>query len=1248
MNALRLSKKAFTWGVVATTIAWSVGIAALPLSASAALPATGSLVKASLSTVYYYASNGKRYVFPNEKAYKTWYPDFGTVVTISDADLASISIGGNVTYRSGTRLIKINTDPKTYAVEPGGKLRWIASEAVAKALWGNSWATRVDDVADSYWSNYTSASDLNSNVYTSGSLVKASGSADVYYVDGTSKRKVTAAGFTANNFRSEFVVTTTLDLGTYTAGTDISVNEPVLSDVAQVATGGGTPSSTGTSLTVAAASDSPVGVTVVSDTTSTYSQQALIGVMKLHFTAPADGDVVVKGLKFSRSGISADADFQDVYLYDGDGFGTLLAKANSIASGKVIFSVDAGLFTVPKGGSKDIYVRADMATNVSSGKTFAFALAAADVTPVSSGTTVSGSVTSGTFTVAAVADLGRLEIKNVNPTAATTVDPQDNYEAWRFQVKGVDQTMLLKSLKITNAGSIGASDLQNFKLMDSATQLGATAASMTSNVLTFDFTSMADGGLKLTSGQSKQLSLRADIKAGTNRTFRFSVRNSTDVVVYDTNYNVYVRPVKGDSGTSFSVVEPASGSTTYDTTISTGKLTIQRASDSPSTNVPDGATNVLLAKWNYTAAGEDVKVNSHSLTCGSGDGTTIVKNIKLLFDGAQVGTTATTLTCDGSTAAAYTFGNSFIVPAGSTKTLAAYADLTDDTSATNDTLTVNLAAPASANAEGRVSLTAITTTASSGNTVTVKSGAVTTSEDASFADRTASNPTGVLGALGVNIGQFIVTGGGEDADISQMVLTDNVTTNTLADTFQNLKLWVQDGTTWTQVGQTFGSLTDTAATTYTFSPATAIRVLAGGSKAFKITADVKTGGTVITADGVIYPSQVSATGVTTGTDVSDSNGTNGELQNVWIVTNGNLQIYPDSATPVHSTQVMGATGIELGRFTFKADQNEDINVTKLVIADFISNMGGAGASSGTLKNLKIVNAVTNAQYGGTVASLDSSAATGSTVAPVAVFDNISNLVVPRNGTVAIKMMGDIATYSDGAISSSTHRVAIMPNYTGIGDVSSTPNTARSVVATGKDSGFQITGCYLDFNSTSAEALADVNVTANYIDVFRTKITLAKAADAPSGLSSGASEQTVAKFVVTNVANVDSQTATLNLMNLDIGTTISSTHARASTDIRLYKDSVITGNQIASSNGCATVISVCNYSSTEWTDAQVTDEDISAGASRTYIVTMYTSDAAAQKTLTVGLNNLDILWTDGVTSGITMVDSIPVSGNTLSY
>lgn len=118
--------------------------------------ASGDLIRGqSFSAVYYMGADGFRYVFPNDKTYFTWYSNFDSVKWISDAELGRIQIGGNVTYKPGVKMIKINTDPKVYVVDQGGELSAIGSEADAATLYGSTWNKKIDDVADAFFSNYT-------------------------------------------------------------------------------------------------------------------------------------------------------------------------------------------------------------------------------------------------------------------------------------------------------------------------------------------------------------------------------------------------------------------------------------------------------------------------------------------------------------------------------------------------------------------------------------------------------------------------------------------------------------------------------------------------------------------------------------------------------------------------------------------------------------------------------------------------------------------------------------------------------------------------------------------------------------------------------------------------------------------------------------------------------------------------------------------------------------------------------------
>lgn len=136
------------------------------------IPDDGNAKTLSDTAVYYYASNGKRYVFPNEKTYFTWYQDFSSVRIIPIDQMSLIPIGGNVTYHPGTRMIKFQTDVKTYMVTRGGVLRWVKTEDVARGWFGAQWNAFIDDVSEAFYENYTFGQPVESHLDLALDIIK--------------------------------------------------------------------------------------------------------------------------------------------------------------------------------------------------------------------------------------------------------------------------------------------------------------------------------------------------------------------------------------------------------------------------------------------------------------------------------------------------------------------------------------------------------------------------------------------------------------------------------------------------------------------------------------------------------------------------------------------------------------------------------------------------------------------------------------------------------------------------------------------------------------------------------------------------------------------------------------------------------------------------------------------------------------------------------------------------------------------
>jgi hypothetical protein len=125
------------------------------------IPDDGNASTLSDTAVYYFANNGKRYVFPHEKVYFTWYQDFSPVQILPIDQMSLIPIGGNVTYHPGTNLVKFQTDTKTYIVTRGGVLRWVKTEDIARAWFGDQWNQHVHDISEAFYINYTFGEPVN-------------------------------------------------------------------------------------------------------------------------------------------------------------------------------------------------------------------------------------------------------------------------------------------------------------------------------------------------------------------------------------------------------------------------------------------------------------------------------------------------------------------------------------------------------------------------------------------------------------------------------------------------------------------------------------------------------------------------------------------------------------------------------------------------------------------------------------------------------------------------------------------------------------------------------------------------------------------------------------------------------------------------------------------------------------------------------------------------------------------------------
>jgi len=122
----------------------------------------GDLLKGSADTIYYYGSDGQRHTFSNRGTYDSYYKgDFSKVKKVSDSQLSTLQMGYNMTYKPGIKMIKVQSDPRVYAVAEGAVLRWVASEEVAESLYGAKWLTYIDDLNPAFFMDYKAGEPIN-------------------------------------------------------------------------------------------------------------------------------------------------------------------------------------------------------------------------------------------------------------------------------------------------------------------------------------------------------------------------------------------------------------------------------------------------------------------------------------------------------------------------------------------------------------------------------------------------------------------------------------------------------------------------------------------------------------------------------------------------------------------------------------------------------------------------------------------------------------------------------------------------------------------------------------------------------------------------------------------------------------------------------------------------------------------------------------------------------------------------------
>jgi hypothetical protein len=875
-SALRYGKTSLTWGIVVSTVAWSMGLAALltPFTAAQAV-SSGDLIKASQAAVYYYGEDGKRYVFPNQKTYNTWYSDFSGVVTITDSELAAIPIGGNATYKPGVLMVKITTDPKVYAVDANGVLRPIADEATATALYGANWNQQIHDVPDAFFTNYSVGAPINSG----GDFDPANATANASSIND--------------------------DKNLSSGGT----------------VGGG-------SLTVSLAADTP-------STTTFPANVSRHAVTKVNLTNNTALDAVVDQVVIKRLGIASNTSIASVDLLGADMLPLNEFSKNLGSKDTATVNDD---FTVPANSTMGVYISINSAasTAATAGE---LPILAINSMLLKGGGQVTGSfpvagnhhVVNGTLTIGSAT----ITPGGNEPAASTQEIGTKDFTASSFKIAaGSGEDVTIGRVIFKNNGSADIQkDVTKIRLVNANTSeiLDATPTFLVNDKDKFAM----DINRELEKGKNISVDVRYDVSDGSAKTVDIDVDQKADLEVKGDEYGFKILPAyERPAGTANTSAPFYAGPTM---TIGNGTLRIESVAINP-TEIAEGLDDTVIAKYKMIAKGEPIEVTSMGWSfditnvTGSTGSSSDVTNVTIREVGGQVVAGPTDLTAHGvvpnKSNGSATTTDSFVVPTGET-IYEVTGDLSTDFKA--DDKIQGRVFPATVTARGEVSGNTITPTPASAvasTNLTIKA--------ATLAVSIASIPaaqTIVSGTQGLNATNIVLDGSNSGADvrITSVKIAQHHTGASFPDNLSGWKISVGgvnvpvNSESTSCAAATCATAGGDATTTLTINSGV-LAVTKGTSKTLAVGVNVGTGATTGTFSlGV--SNDAAAPGIA-GID-SDAQSitptfTASNGQTMTLSGGGTLNTAILTSDP-KSNLVIGGSKVEVGRFTLQP-KNEGANL----------------------------------------------------------------------------------------------------------------------------------------------------------------------------------------------------------------------------------------------------------------------------------------------------------------------------------
>lgn len=687
-------------------------------------------------------------------------------------------------------------------------------------------------------------------------------------------------------------------------------------------TTGGSTTAIGSGLTVTAAVDQPVAALAPANA-------ARVPFTKVVFTASPDGDVTVNSLTVERQGPGSDSGLSEIVLLDENGLQFGLAKTlNSLHQVNLNES-----FVVKAGTSRTMTLAANRAASGTAvgGEIIKLALVAADA-----GTTtvnLSSPVVGNGMTMNTTLTIGVVTNQTGSYKTVATTTEEIGKKAFVFTsvrvTAGSAEKVYVDGIRWNQVGSVGSSDLAN--VMTTLEIVGGEKKDYPAVISTDGkyYTSRFDPPVLLDKGSSAEIFVKADIVGGSDRTIKFNIYRTSDLMVRGQTYGFGITPPT--SGTGFTSTNPWYFASQI--TVGKGSLNVENSTTVTSQNVALNLNGQPLGAFTADVRGESVSVAQMVFNLGVDDNGTASVNAQDITQVSIYDANGKIVAgpVDGASARTLTFADTVTFPVG--KNVYTMKGKYGTDLASNNTVQASTTPSTDWTTVRGVStgetVTPAPTSAVSLSTMTIKAAVLTIS--------VSSDPpaqTVVSGAQKFTFAKYLLDAGssGEDLRLPSFPVDYSGTSATNLTACQ-----LYDGATALNTGSNTLNPSSISSTTLVTFDGVGFTVPKGTVKTLDMKCNIASGATGVYQFGFDTTASPTVNGLTSGQSATvtknDSTG-----QRMTLTASGSFTVALDSSSPSYNLTAANRTSVTNTVFRITAT-NEAIKVT-----DFGLSLGASPAT----------------------------------------------------------------------------------------------------------------------------------------------------------------------------------------------------------------------------------------------------------------------------------------------------------------